>query len=80
MRACVRPGIDLIDMAGDLLQPDGDDTARISWNLRKNITKYQDTFSVIERVCLTYDDDDAENILFLISVIVSVNGCSLCAL
>ncbi|XP_049581304.1 delta(3,5)-Delta(2,4)-dienoyl-CoA isomerase, mitochondrial isoform X1 [Syngnathus scovelli] len=42
-------GIDLMDMAGDLLQPDGDDTARISWNLRKNITKYQDTFSVIER-------------------------------
>ncbi|XP_019716888.1 delta(3,5)-Delta(2,4)-dienoyl-CoA isomerase, mitochondrial isoform X1 [Hippocampus comes] len=42
-------GIDLIDMAGDLLQPDGDDTARISWNLRKNITKYQNTFSVIER-------------------------------
>ncbi|XP_037122999.1 delta(3,5)-Delta(2,4)-dienoyl-CoA isomerase, mitochondrial isoform X1 [Syngnathus acus] len=42
-------GIDLMDMAGDLLQPNGDDTARISWNLRKNITKYQDTFSVIER-------------------------------
>ncbi|XP_051934022.1 delta(3,5)-Delta(2,4)-dienoyl-CoA isomerase, mitochondrial isoform X2 [Hippocampus zosterae] len=42
-------GIDLMDMAGDLLQPNGDDTARISWNFRKNITKYQDTFSVIER-------------------------------
>ncbi|KAM9811923.1 delta(3,5)-Delta(2,4)-dienoyl-CoA isomerase, mitochondrial isoform X1 [Syngnathus typhle] len=42
-------GIDLMDMAGDLLQPNGDDTARISWNLRKNITKYQDTFSVIEK-------------------------------
>ncbi|XP_061638457.1 delta(3,5)-Delta(2,4)-dienoyl-CoA isomerase, mitochondrial isoform X1 [Phyllopteryx taeniolatus] len=42
-------GIDLVDMAADVLQPDGDDTARISWNLRKTISKYQDTFSVIER-------------------------------
>ncbi|XP_061538685.1 delta(3,5)-Delta(2,4)-dienoyl-CoA isomerase, mitochondrial isoform X2 [Phycodurus eques] len=41
-------GIDLVDMAADVLQPDGDDTARISWNLRKTISKYQDTFSVIE--------------------------------
>ncbi|XP_061828481.1 delta(3,5)-Delta(2,4)-dienoyl-CoA isomerase, mitochondrial isoform X2 [Nerophis lumbriciformis] len=42
-------GIDLMDMAGDILQPEGDDTARISWNIRKTITKYQNTFSVIER-------------------------------
>ncbi|XP_061682439.1 delta(3,5)-Delta(2,4)-dienoyl-CoA isomerase, mitochondrial isoform X2 [Syngnathoides biaculeatus] len=42
-------GIDLMDMAADVLQPDGDDTARISWNLRKTISKYQETFSVIER-------------------------------
>ncbi|XP_028320934.1 delta(3,5)-Delta(2,4)-dienoyl-CoA isomerase, mitochondrial isoform X1 [Gouania willdenowi] len=42
-------GIDLMDMASDVLQPDGDDTARISWNLRRTITKYQETFSVIER-------------------------------
>ncbi|XP_061916536.1 delta(3,5)-Delta(2,4)-dienoyl-CoA isomerase, mitochondrial isoform X2 [Entelurus aequoreus] len=42
-------GIDLMDMAGDILQPEGDDTARISWNVRKTITKYQNTFSVIER-------------------------------
>nr|XP_057936604.1 delta(3,5)-Delta(2,4)-dienoyl-CoA isomerase, mitochondrial isoform X2 [Doryrhamphus excisus]XP_057936605.1 delta(3,5)-Delta(2,4)-dienoyl-CoA isomerase, mitochondrial isoform X2 [Doryrhamphus excisus] len=42
-------GIDLMDMAGDILQPHGDDTARISWNIRKTICKFQDTFSVIER-------------------------------
>ncbi|XP_051521660.1 delta(3,5)-Delta(2,4)-dienoyl-CoA isomerase, mitochondrial-like isoform X2 [Myxocyprinus asiaticus] len=27
-------GIDLMSMASDILQPEGDDTARISWNLR----------------------------------------------
>lgn len=37
-------------MASDVLQPEGDDTARVSWNLRKTITKYQETFSVIEKV------------------------------
>uniref|UniRef100_A0A4W6FXW2 Delta(3,5)-Delta(2,4)-dienoyl-CoA isomerase, mitochondrial n=1 Tax=Lates calcarifer TaxID=8187 RepID=A0A4W6FXW2_LATCA len=42
-------GIDLMDMASDVLQPQGDDTARISWNLRQKITKYQETFSVIEK-------------------------------
>lgn len=42
-------GIDLMDMAGDVLQPEGDDTARISWNIRKTISKYQETFSVIEK-------------------------------
>lgn len=42
-------GIDLMDMASDVLQPEGDDTARISWNMRKTISKYQETFSVIER-------------------------------
>ncbi|XP_051254615.1 delta(3,5)-Delta(2,4)-dienoyl-CoA isomerase, mitochondrial isoform X2 [Dicentrarchus labrax] len=42
-------GIDLMDMASDILQPEGDDTARVSWNLRKIITKYQETFSVIEK-------------------------------
>ncbi|XP_056139270.1 delta(3,5)-Delta(2,4)-dienoyl-CoA isomerase, mitochondrial [Lampris incognitus] len=42
-------GIDLMDMASDVLQPEGDDTARTSWNLRKTISKYQETFSVIER-------------------------------
>ena len=39
-----------MDMASDVLQPEGDDTARQSWNMRKIITKYQETFSVIERV------------------------------
>lgn len=42
-------GIDLMDIAADVLQPDGDDTARVSWNIRKIISKYQDTFSVIEK-------------------------------
>lgn len=42
-------GIDLMDMASDVLQPEGDDTARMSWKLRKIITKYQETFSVIEK-------------------------------
>lgn len=37
-------------MASDILQPEGDDTARISWNVRRIITKYQETFSVIEKV------------------------------
>lgn len=47
---CPCPGIDLMDMASDILQPVGEDTARISWNLRKKIAEYQETFSVIERV------------------------------
>ncbi|XP_054459703.1 delta(3,5)-Delta(2,4)-dienoyl-CoA isomerase, mitochondrial isoform X2 [Anoplopoma fimbria] len=42
-------GIDLMDMAGDILSPEGDDAARIAWNMRKVITKYQETFSVIEK-------------------------------
>lgn len=47
---CFRPGIDLMDMASDVLQPEGDDMARTSWNMRRIIAKYQDTFSVIEKV------------------------------
>ena len=53
---CVRPcvcvclGIDLMDMASEVLQPEGDDMARTSWNMRKTIAKYQETFSVIEKV------------------------------
>ncbi|XP_020034197.2 delta(3,5)-Delta(2,4)-dienoyl-CoA isomerase, mitochondrial [Castor canadensis] len=42
-------GIDLVDMASGLLQPKGDDAARISWYLRDLITRYQKTFSVIEK-------------------------------
>ncbi|KAM6959533.1 delta(3,5)-Delta(2,4)-dienoyl-CoA isomerase, mitochondrial [Aplochiton taeniatus] len=42
-------GIDLMDMASDVLQPLGDDMARRSWNLRTIIAKYQETFTVIER-------------------------------
>ncbi|XP_045929290.1 delta(3,5)-Delta(2,4)-dienoyl-CoA isomerase, mitochondrial [Micropterus dolomieu] len=42
-------GIDLMDMASEVLQPEGDDTARISWNIRKMVAKYQEAFSVIEK-------------------------------
>uniref|UniRef100_H3BYF6 Delta(3,5)-Delta(2,4)-dienoyl-CoA isomerase, mitochondrial n=1 Tax=Tetraodon nigroviridis TaxID=99883 RepID=H3BYF6_TETNG len=42
-------GIDLMDMANDVLQPGGKDTARKCWQLRKKIVAYQETFSVLER-------------------------------
>ncbi|XP_049756501.1 delta(3,5)-Delta(2,4)-dienoyl-CoA isomerase, mitochondrial-like [Elephas maximus indicus] len=42
-------GIDLMDVAPVLLQPQGDDAARRSWYLRKIIRRYQETFSVIEK-------------------------------
>ncbi|KAJ3591443.1 hypothetical protein NHX12_009388 [Muraenolepis orangiensis] len=42
-------GIDLMDMASDVMQPAGDDMARNAWNMRKIISKYQETFSVIEK-------------------------------
>lgn len=41
-----------MDLAPDLLQPQGDDVARISWHLRHLISRYQGTFSVIEKVTL----------------------------
>ncbi|KAE8294919.1 Delta(3,5)-Delta(2,4)-dienoyl-CoA isomerase, mitochondrial [Larimichthys crocea] len=42
-------GIDLTDVASDVLSPEGDDAARISWNIRKKLFKFQEAFSVIER-------------------------------
>ncbi|KAI7800666.1 hypothetical protein IRJ41_008847 [Triplophysa rosa] len=42
-------GFDFMAVATDLLQPEGDDTARISWNFRQIIVKYQEAFSVIEK-------------------------------
>lgn len=42
-------GIDLMDVGSDLLQPQGDDPARISWYLRDLIRRYQETFSIIEK-------------------------------
>ncbi|KAG9478236.1 hypothetical protein GDO78_013306 [Eleutherodactylus coqui] len=42
-------GIDLMDMASEFLQPQEDDVARIAWNLRKKISEYQKSFSVIEK-------------------------------
>ncbi|XP_069042506.1 delta(3,5)-Delta(2,4)-dienoyl-CoA isomerase, mitochondrial [Lepisosteus oculatus] len=42
-------GIDLMDIAGHVLQPEGDDTARKAWNIRKTVCQYQETFTVIER-------------------------------
>ncbi|KAL1769228.1 delta3,5-Delta2,4-dienoyl-CoA isomerase, mitochondrial [Sigmodon hispidus] len=41
-------GIDIVDMAS-LLQPQGDDAARIAWYLRDTISKYQKTFTAIEK-------------------------------
>ncbi|XP_078097787.1 delta(3,5)-Delta(2,4)-dienoyl-CoA isomerase, mitochondrial isoform X2 [Mustelus asterias] len=42
-------GIDLLDMAGDALQPRGDDTARKAWHMRNTILQYQESFNVIEK-------------------------------
>ncbi|XP_036602209.1 delta(3,5)-Delta(2,4)-dienoyl-CoA isomerase, mitochondrial [Trichosurus vulpecula] len=42
-------GIDLMDMSGELIQPQGQDTARVSWNLREFIAQHQETFNVIEK-------------------------------
>ncbi|XP_048378479.1 delta(3,5)-Delta(2,4)-dienoyl-CoA isomerase, mitochondrial isoform X3 [Stegostoma tigrinum] len=42
-------GIDLMDMAGDVLQPPGDDTARKAWHMRNKILQYQESFNVIEK-------------------------------
>nr|XP_033813366.1 delta(3,5)-Delta(2,4)-dienoyl-CoA isomerase, mitochondrial isoform X2 [Geotrypetes seraphini] len=42
-------GIDLMDLGGEVLQLEGDDIARKTWNLRKKITKAQETFTVIEK-------------------------------
>ncbi|XP_075892091.1 delta(3,5)-Delta(2,4)-dienoyl-CoA isomerase, mitochondrial [Nelusetta ayraudi] len=42
-------GLDLMDMASDVLQPVEGDMARVSWNFRKKVALYQETFSVIER-------------------------------
>ncbi|XP_058900577.1 delta(3,5)-Delta(2,4)-dienoyl-CoA isomerase, mitochondrial [Kogia breviceps] len=42
-------GIDFVDMASGLLQPMGDDVARISWHLHSLLSRYQETFSVIEK-------------------------------
>lgn len=39
-----------MDMASDLLQPQGDDVARISWYLHNLIANYQETFTIIEKV------------------------------
>lgn len=43
-----------MDMASDLLQPSGDDAARIAWYLRDLISKYQKTFTVIEKVAQSW--------------------------
>ncbi|GCC31422.1 delta(3,5)-Delta(2,4)-dienoyl-CoA isomerase, mitochondrial [Chiloscyllium punctatum] len=42
-------GIDLMDMAGQVLQPTGDDTARKAWHIRNKILQYQESFNVIEK-------------------------------
>ncbi|XP_062916072.1 delta(3,5)-Delta(2,4)-dienoyl-CoA isomerase, mitochondrial [Mobula hypostoma] len=42
-------GIDLMDMAGDLLQSEETDTARKAWHLRNKILQFQESFSAIEK-------------------------------
>ncbi|MEE6490528.1 hypothetical protein FKM82_015898 [Ascaphus truei] len=42
-------GIDLMDMSSDVLEQQGEDTARMAWNMRRKISEYQETFSVIEK-------------------------------
>lgn len=74
-----------MDMASDVLQPMGEDTARISWNLRKKIAEYQETFSVIERVrldgcrharsCYTTRSKSPVIFLFCHDFVVSKTGC-----
>ncbi|XP_011370566.1 delta(3,5)-Delta(2,4)-dienoyl-CoA isomerase, mitochondrial [Pteropus vampyrus] len=42
-------GIDLTDLGPEILQVQGDDVARISWQLRLLISRYQESFNVIEK-------------------------------
>ncbi|CAH2314143.1 delta(3,5)-Delta(2,4)-dienoyl- isomerase, mitochondrial [Pelobates cultripes] len=42
-------GIDLMDLGSDFIQPRDTDTARTAWELRRKISTYQESFSVIEK-------------------------------
>ncbi|XP_072126034.1 delta(3,5)-Delta(2,4)-dienoyl-CoA isomerase, mitochondrial isoform X2 [Mobula birostris] len=42
-------GIDLMDMAGGILQSEETDTARKAWHLRNKILQFQESFSAIEK-------------------------------
>ncbi|KAM4605809.1 delta(3,5)-Delta(2,4)-dienoyl-CoA isomerase, mitochondrial [Discoglossus pictus] len=42
-------GIDLMDLGSDFMHPEETDVARIAWNLRKKVSEYQESFSVIEK-------------------------------
>ncbi|KAM9801465.1 delta(3,5)-Delta(2,4)-dienoyl-CoA isomerase, mitochondrial [Neosynchiropus ocellatus] len=42
-------GLDLMDMAPILMQPEGDDVGRIAWDLRKLISRFQETFTALEK-------------------------------
>ncbi|XP_078517317.1 delta(3,5)-Delta(2,4)-dienoyl-CoA isomerase, mitochondrial isoform X2 [Lissotriton helveticus] len=42
-------GLDLMDFGSAVLQQNGDDPARIAWNIRKKILEYQETFNVLEK-------------------------------
>ncbi|XP_028856444.1 delta(3,5)-Delta(2,4)-dienoyl-CoA isomerase, mitochondrial-like [Denticeps clupeoides] len=42
-------GIDLMHITSEFLKQEGDDMARKSWNQRRILSKYQDTFSVFEK-------------------------------
>lgn len=59
-----------MDMAGDVLQPEGEDAARIAWNLRRTVTKYQETFSVIEKVSAPDYHPEKENLSENVEVVL----------
>ncbi|KAJ6663857.1 hypothetical protein lerEdw1_009937 [Lerista edwardsae] len=42
-------GIDLVEMGSVFLMVEGDDVARKSWNARKKVQEYQETFNVLEK-------------------------------
>ncbi|XP_055519784.1 delta(3,5)-Delta(2,4)-dienoyl-CoA isomerase, mitochondrial [Leucoraja erinacea] len=42
-------GIDLMDMAGDMLQSEETDVARKAWKLRNTVLRFQESFSAIEK-------------------------------
>ncbi|XP_053728056.1 delta(3,5)-Delta(2,4)-dienoyl-CoA isomerase, mitochondrial [Synchiropus splendidus] len=42
-------GLDLMDMASVIMQPEGKDVGRSSWHLRKTVARYQETFTMLEK-------------------------------
>ncbi|XP_053329951.1 delta(3,5)-Delta(2,4)-dienoyl-CoA isomerase, mitochondrial [Spea bombifrons] len=42
-------GIDLMDLGSDFIRPQDTDPARVAWEIRKKISEYQESFSIIEK-------------------------------